>query len=131
MRPFDRNACQKWMPGRPSELERCDVMRYGTAMRRIILAAVLLAACNRDLATPTTAMSRDSFITIYVELSRARTASPPDSFPSKKEEILRRHNVTEEDLRKFVHAHGQQPDFMADVWKTVRDRLSADTVAPR
>jgi len=95
-------------------------------MRRLILAAVLLAACGREAAMPAAGISRETFIAVYAELSRARLRTTPDEFSARKAEILQQHGVTERDLTRFVEVHGQQPAYMAGVWNSVRERLAAD-----
>jgi len=95
-------------------------------MRRLILAAVLLAACGRETAMPPAGISRETFITVYAELSRARLRTTPDEFSARKEEILKQHGVTERDLTRFVEVHGQQPAYMAELWNSVRERLAGN-----
>jgi hypothetical protein len=48
------------------------------------------------------------------------TAAKGDSL---RKAALRKHRVTEADLRRFVEVHGRSPEYMASVWRDIADSV--------
>lgn len=92
-----------------------------------LLFVVALAGCARDAAEET-AIDRDTFVETYAELRRAALESRggPD-FQARKDEILARRQTTEEELRDFLRAHADDPEFLAGLWKEIAGRTLPET----
>lgn len=114
----------------PSDLVASPGVGYGSGMRSILLLTCVLLACGRD-ATGNAAggLTREKFVDTYVELGIAqRSSTSPDEFQARKEDVLRRNEVTEEQLQSFVNQHGRELRFMASVWDSVRSKLVNDAL---
>jgi len=92
---------------------------------RWLALLLVIAACARDAATPSDGISRNTFVAVYVDLSRAQARSTPEQFQELRHEILRRHGVTEADLKAFIHSHGHRLDYMSEIWDSVRQQLAS------
>ena len=44
---------------------------------------------------------------------------------AQRAEILAKHQMTEDELMRFVEAHGRDVDYMATLWDDVEARLEA------
>jgi len=89
------------------------------------LMLLLVAGCG-DGAARRKAPDRDTFIATYVDLRREALTSPSGVVgPERRDEILSRHGVTEEDLLSFVDAHGRDVAYMAGLWGEVEQRMQA------
>jgi hypothetical protein len=96
-------------------------------MRHIFAALcflVLLAGCGGP--DRGTAIETERFVSAVVELRRAAAQTWGDTaaFAARKTEILRTQGVTEEDLRQYVEVHGENVQYMADVWNSINTELS-------
>jgi hypothetical protein len=81
--------------------------------------AALLAGCRQKQASG--AIPRQRFVRANVELR-----SVPDTAPkgdSLRKAALKKHRVTEADLRRFVEVHGRSPEYLAEVWREVSDSV--------
>jgi len=81
--------------------------------------ALLLAGCKQKHASG--AIPRQRFVLANVDLR-----SVPDTAPkgdSLRKAALKKHRVTEADLRRFVDVHGRSPEYLADVWREVSDSV--------
>jgi hypothetical protein len=86
------------------------------------LALLLVVGACGDAGPET--IQRETFVATYVDLRRAALENPARQItPAKRDEVLSRHGVTEEDLYAFVEAHGRDVDYMAGVWSDVEARL--------
>lgn len=98
-----------------------------------LFGLVLLSAC--DLRTPATTtepsgLTEQQFVTVYVELWRARTAATtPEEYEAQKTQILERAKVSERALQLFAREHADDISFMAAVWDSVQNRLNSPTGA--
>lgn len=85
------------------------------------LLALVLAGCGgRDAAA---AIPRERFVAANVAL---RTV--PDTVGNAaalRQEALKKHRVTEKELKGFVAAHGRDPEFMAGVWRDIAQRVDS------
>lgn len=105
--------------------------RWATLLAAALLgsAAVLgTAACGEPSTSETEALAPPAFIEVVVELREAeRELAAADSaaerFAERKDEILSRHEVTEEDLRRFLVRHEQDLALLQEVWDSINQRL--------
>jgi len=96
-------------------------MRYLPSTVALLAAAAvaLSAGCGPKQASG--AISRDRFVQANVDLR-----SVPDTVArgdSLRRVALRKHRVTEADLRRFLEVHGRDPEYLASVWREVSDSL--------
>lgn len=117
MTPYDAQQRLTWM--------RAPLLRL--AMPLAILATVLAAACGLGGTGPgETVLDRETFITVYVELRvMALQEGEPGLTDLERQEVLERHQVTEEQLMEFAAVHGGDVTFMRDVWDEIEARLDA------
>jgi len=92
--------------------------------RRIVAGAALLclaaAACTGKKQGPP-AITRTRFVQANADLR-----SVPDTAPDGGElraAALKKHRVTEADLRRFVTVHQRDTEYMATVWREVADSV--------
>lgn len=96
----------------------------------LALAALVLGTgvtgCEQP---PVTAVDRETFVRAYVEI-RAAALETEDAQPTERqrEEILDRYGVTAEDLVEFVEVHGEDVDFMRELWNDIEVRLEVDSL---
>lgn len=90
----------------------------------------ILGACglSEPPATPeeSARITADRFIEVYAALRQAAAAAQDTlAFDSMRDEILRTHGVTEDDLFEFARAHSRNIESMIQLWDSIRTRLSA------
>ena len=89
-----------------------------------LFAATVLAAACAEPPPGGAPIDREIFIETYVELRLAALESDELAVtPDQREEILARHGVEEERLLHFADVHGEDTDFMNEVWAEVERRL--------
>jgi hypothetical protein len=82
----------------------------------------MLSAC--DATAPRTAVDRETFVAVYVELRLAALSSPTGRItPALRDRILAGGGIDEEALLQFVEAHGRDVDYMAALWTEVEERI--------
>jgi hypothetical protein len=94
--------------------------------RALCLALVsAVAACGGgETDVPPDVMDRETFISTYVDLREAVIATPDFRIPpEQRAEILSRHGVDGENLIRFAEAHGEDLDYMNEVWMEVDTRV--------
>lgn len=100
----------------------CRIRRGAWAPALCLLWACGLGepAAQNESAT----LTRDQFIDVYAAL-RAAAGEVEDTlaFDSVREEILRAHGVTEDDLIQFARIHSKDVEAMAVLWDTVAARI--------
>jgi len=88
------------------------------ALFAIALAAAA-AGCGPKQASG--AIARDRFVRANVDLRAvADTVAGADSL---RKAALRKHRVTEAQLRHFVDIHARAPEYLSSVWREVSDSL--------
>lgn len=102
--------------------------RHATILLLAILGAPL--ACSEELAPPRPdrpAIEPPIFTRALSDLVVARIELLPDTaaYERRAAEILGRHQVSSEDLRDFVRAHGQDDDLMTGIYARVSARLDS------
>jgi len=93
-------------------------------MRATLLTAAALAAvlggCRQQQASGAT-IPRQRFVLANVDVrSIPDTVANGDSL---RKAALKKHHVTEADLRRFVDAHVRSPEYLATVWREVADSV--------
>jgi hypothetical protein len=119
-----------------------DVTRRPSHPRRarLWLAAALfpMAMVGCEALGPTArdgGVTRAAFIEVIVALREAERELVLDEssdsahieFAHRKEDILQRHGVSEDDLRQFVTRHRDRPAVMTEVWDQIAQRLGVRT----
>lgn len=90
--------------------------------------AVLAAACGEDVEAPAPdrpTIPTATFARVIEELAIARVETLPDTaaYRGRRSEILERHGLSAEDLRRFVAEHGRNDDLMAPIYREMGGRL--------
>ncbi|MFL5385364.1 MAG: hypothetical protein ACJ8GN_22825 [Longimicrobiaceae bacterium] len=86
----------------------------------LTLAALAAAAAGCEQREATGAIPRQRFV-----LANAELRSIPDTVrgDSVRRAALRKHRVSEAELRRFVDVHARSPEYMADVWREIADSV--------
>lgn len=86
-----------------------------------LIALTVSLACGGPSADT---IDREVFIATYVDLRVAALDTDTAKVGTEeREEVLRRHGVTAEDLTTFAEVHATDLEFMRDVWNEVELRL--------
>jgi hypothetical protein len=95
-------------------------MRHTIPTLAVLAAmAAVLAGCETKPAAG--AIPRRTFVRANVDLrSVPDTATKGDSL---RRAALRKHRVTEADLRAFLTVHGRDTEYLASVWREVADSV--------
>jgi hypothetical protein len=95
----------------------------------LLLAATLaLAACGGD-ETPAGVIPQEKFVAANV----AVRSLPEGATPQERAAALRKHGVTEVQLKAWVHGHVREPETLAKAWEQIAfklDSLSNPTPIP-
>lgn len=75
-------------------------------------------------SSDSTAMSRESYIDLYVEILQAAD-SAEDTLAAfrRAHEILAEHGFSQDDLDAFAKRYAGDPDYLAAVWGEIEQRL--------
>lgn len=97
-----------------------------------LLFTVSLAGCGTSGTGPDEGLlDRETFIDVYVELRvMALHEGAPGLTDEERQEVLERHQVTEEQLLEFADFHGGDLPFMREVWDEIETRLDAYRTEP-
>jgi hypothetical protein len=97
-------------------------------IRRSALICLALAAGLAGCSDPPPeeTISRERFIEVYVALrSEAHSPDAPGEIdPEVRDRILAEHGVEAEELIHFVEVHGEDLQYMFEVWSEVEERLT-------
>jgi hypothetical protein len=94
-----------------------------TMIRRaplLLAAALFLAACGKD-KEPAGVIPRDKFVAANVALR----SLPDGATPAQKAAALRKHGVTDRQLRAWVNGHASDPEGLAEAWEQIAVRLDS------
>ncbi len=96
----------------------------------LLFSTALFAACGPSGTDAPPAIDREVFIATYVDL-RLAALDAPDFLvpPEEREEILRRHGVTQDDLLRFADVHGRDIEYMNDLWAEIEVRIEERRVS--
>lgn len=88
------------------------------------LVVTLAAACGSGTGDSPDSIESEVFIQTYVDLRTSALDTDSQRLaPVDRETILREHSVTVEELTHFAKSHGDDLDFMREVWNEVELRL--------
>jgi hypothetical protein len=100
------------------------------------LLPLLLVGCDAlASASRHGGLTKAQFVDVIVALREAEreiiqevtSDSAHIEFAQRKDEILRSHGVSEEDLRQFVARHQDRPALVTDAWDQIAQRLGVRT----
>jgi len=105
------------------------VLAFLSSSRRTVLlilaAACVGTGCGDGDEPPPGVIDRATFVDVMVELRMATLNGPDASLaPADRARILQDHGVTEEDLIAFAEVRGDDPAFMAEIWREIEQRLN-------
>lgn len=101
----------------------------------LLAVPILLIACDGGDDGPApgepgadsrdTTLSREAFVSVYVDLRMAALRDPETELPPpERERILADHGVTSEELLRFVEVQSRDdPRAMQEIWAEVQDRI--------
>ena len=92
-------------------------------IRRASLAAVLafsLAACGGD-DQPAGVIPREKFVAANVELR----SLPDGATPEQRAAVLRKHGVTEGQMKAWVNGNARNPGVLARAWEEIAFKLDS------
>jgi predicted small secreted protein len=121
---------------KPDDAQQPRMQKWARALRLpaplLLLSTLLAAACTLSGTGPDDAtLDRETFIAVYVELRvMALQEGAPGLTDTERQEVLDRHQVTEEQLLEFANEHGGDVPFMRDVWDEIEARLDAQRGSP-
>ena len=96
-------------------------------MRALLLVPLLAAAAACDDSTES-GISREEFVSTFVDLREAAVRGTLDSVV--RDSILAAHDASEAELRAYIEARRGDPEALADTWRAVLDSIVArDSVA--
>lgn len=95
-----------------------------------LAAGVAASGCSEELAPPEPdrpTIRAERFGAALSDLVVARIEIMPDTaaYEQRLEEILRRHEVSREEMRAFVEVHGQNDDLVTGAYARVSARLDS------
>ena len=96
---------------------------FSTAGLTTVVLAVA-AACSWGDTNGGSSIDAEVFIQTFVDLRISALDTDSQRLaPIDREAILAEHSVTQADLTHFADAHGDDLDFMRDVWNEVELRM--------
>ncbi len=98
--------------------------RHPPRLKVFVIALIVCWSCSgntTDVAEDTD--GREAFMGAYVDLRVAALSSGTTVLGSVRDSILAVYGVTGEDLLEFVDTHGEDVEFMRDLWAEVEGRL--------
>jgi hypothetical protein len=112
--------------------------RSGRRRRWVVGALLPLVLVGCDALAPTSrdgGLTKAQFVDVIVALREAEREIIQDvtsdsahvAFAERRDEILQRHGVSEEDLRQFVARHRDRPALVTDAWDQIAQRLGVRT----
>lgn len=87
-------------------------------------ALLSLAACGSGESDQELGISREEYIETHVEILLAAEAAQ-DSVAATEaaRAILARRGLTEDDLLEFGRRHREDPEYLAEVWSEIEERI--------
>lgn len=91
-----------------------------------VVAVTLCWSCSGGATdVPEDTLEREAFIGAYVDLRTVALSMGTTGIGDNvRDSILAVYGVTEKDLLDFVDAHGDNVEFMRDLWNEIEARLS-------
>ena len=106
-----------------SRVRDCDARR---ALGVVLALGALLSfpACRDGEPQHETAISRQEYVDTYVEiLLAAELAEDSIAATESARAILARRGLTEDDLLEFGRRHTDDPEYLAEVWSEIEERI--------
>ena len=101
-----------------------------TALIVVVLTAA--AACGSGGTGTGDSIDAEAFIQTFVDLRVSALDTDSQRLaPRDREAILSEHSVTAEDLTHFANAHGDDLEFMREVWNEVELRMDRTPASSR
>lgn len=88
--------------------------------RLILAAALLLAACGKE-EKPGGVIPPEKFVAANV----AVRSLPDGATAAERAAVLRKHGVTEVQLKAWVNGHARDPETLAKAWEQIAFRLDS------
>ena len=106
----------------------CHRCRIGVSSR-IVVSVVALTLCwscgGGATDVPEETPGRPEFIGAYLDLRTAALISgSPDLGNEVRDSILAVYDVTDQDLLDFIETHGEDVEFMRDLWTEIEGRVT-------
>jgi len=98
--------------------------RHRPRLMVFVIALIVCWSCSgntTDVAEDTD--GREVFMGAYVDLRLAALSSGTTLLGSVRDSILAVYGVTGEELLEFVDTHGEDVQFMRDLWAEIEGRL--------
>ena len=98
--------------------------RHRPRLMVVVIASIVCWSCSgntTDVAADTD--GREVFMGTYVDLRLATLSSGTTLLGSVRDSILAVYGVTGEELLEFVDTHGEDVEFMRDLWAEIEGRL--------
>ncbi|HEU4882162.1 MAG TPA: hypothetical protein VFT45_07955 [Longimicrobium sp.] len=86
----------------------------------LLAATLVLTACGKE-EEPAGVIPRDKFVAANVALR----SLPDGATPAEKTAALRKHGVTDRQLRAWVNGHARDPQTVAEAWEQIAFRLDS------
>lgn len=86
----------------------------------LLAATLVLAACGRE-ETPAGVIPREKFIAANVEVR----SLPDGATPEQRAAVLRKHGVTEKQMKAWVTGHSRDPEVLAKAWEEIAFKLDS------
>lgn len=86
----------------------------------LLAAALVLAACGKD-EEPAGVIPREKFVAANVALR----SLPDGATPEQKAAALRKHGVTDKQLKAWINGHARDPQAVAEAWEQIAFRLDS------
>lgn len=108
----------------PPRATRRTATRRCRILRNPVVVASLFALVSCGPSAPEDLIDRETFVDAYVELRVAALDTDSQRVAaSDRDSILDRNGISGDDLLRFVEFHGEDLEFMRDVWNDVELRL--------
>jgi hypothetical protein len=86
----------------------------------VLAAALSLAACGKD-EPPAGVIPREKFVAANVALR----SMPDGATPAERAAALRKHGVTDRQLKAWVAGHTRDPETLAKAWEEIAFKLDS------
>jgi len=86
-----------------------------------VAVATVLSACGGN---PSGSIDRQGFEDAMVQLRRAESGLDSAAFASRRQAILESLQLTDSMLYAFVAAHSGDPEYMAEGWTAMDERVN-------
>jgi hypothetical protein len=87
----------------------------------LLAASLALAGCGGRREEPAGVIPRDRFVAVNV----AVRSLPDDATAEQRAAVLKKHGVTDRQLKAWVSAHARDPETLAKAWEDIAFRLDS------